>query len=280
MFANSGHCGDVFTTTWKTAFRRKPPPLWAAWEQKRLGARGIRWRAYKLPSDLSMFALWPGFANGREANAGTLSDFVADCANDALPEVAIVEPPYSIADDHPTHNPRRGQQFLGYVINALLQSPSWKSSALILTYDEHGGFFDHVPPPPTPENGREPLDVLGVRVPTVVLSPFTPRSVVSDVFEHPSILRTIAERWDLPLPPEAGPRLPLAKSLWESCFDFARRRGRSASSIALPGTHADWRAQLAVSGGKPVRSDMAESLAQATQLHALDEMQYLLREER
>ena len=128
---------------------------------------------------------------------------MADCKTDNLPHVAIVEPPYSSADDHPTHDPRRGQQFLGYIVDALLQSPSWKSTALILTYDEHGGFFDHVAPPPTPEGAAEPWDVLGVRVPTIVASPFTPRTVVSEPFEHTSILKTIAERWNLEIPPEA-----------------------------------------------------------------------------
>jgi phospholipase C len=274
IFANAGSCGDVVTTTWKTSFRRKPAPIWAAWEKKRLGARGITWRAYKLPSDLSMFALWPGFANGRDENAGSLADFVADCANDELPNVAIVEPPYSIADDHPTHDPRRGQQFLGYVVNALVKSPSWKSSTLILTYDEHGGFFDHVPPPPSPESAPEPLDLLGVRVPTLVVSPFTPRMVVRDPLEHTSMLKTIAERWNLPIPAEAGPRMEMVPSLWETCFDFGRKRGRTAGSVKVAETRADWRTPVGAAG--PVRSDMAESLAKATQVHATDELRYLL----
>jgi phospholipase C len=273
IFANAGSCGDVVTTTWKTVFRHKPPPLWAAWEKKRLGTKGITWKAYKLPSDLSMFALWPGFANGRDDNAGSLGDFAADCAGDRLPQVAIVEPPYTIADDHPTHDPRRGQQFLGYVVRSLVGSPSWKSSALILTYDEHGGFFDHVPPPPSPEGASEPLDRLGLRVPTLVVSPFSPRRVVSDPLEHTSILKTIAERWNLPLPREAGPRLPLVPSLWSTCFDFSRKRGKTAASVKLPETRADWRVPVAASG--PVMSDMAESLAKATQVHATDELQAL-----
>jgi phospholipase C len=276
IFANAGSCGDVVTTTWKTALRHKPLPIWAAWERPRLGAKGITWRGYKLPSDLSMFALWPGFANGREANAGSLSDFAADCAGDRLPSVAIVEPPYSIADDHPTHDPRRGQQFLGFVVNALLRSPSWKSSALILTYDEHGGFFDHVGPPKPPEGGVEPFDALGLRVPTLMVSPFTPRMVVSEPLEHTSILKTIAERWDLPLPAEAGPRLPLVKSLWSSCFDFGRRRGRAAAGVTIASVQADWRTPLASTGEGPVRSDMAESLAKATQVHATEELQAVL----
>ncbi len=276
VFAMAGYSGDVVTTTWKTALRHKPPPIWGAWEKKRGAAAGITWKAYKLPTELSMFALWPGFANNRDANAGTLKDFVDDCKGDRLPQVAIVEPPYSSADDHPTHDPRRGQQFLGYIMDALRSSPSWKSTALILTYDEHGGFFDHVRPPATPEGAAEPWDLLGVRVPTIVASPFTPRSVVGDPFEHTSILKTIAERWDLKLPDEAGPRLPKVKSLWDSCFEFGRARGRAGSSIAVPAVSADWRAQITPAGDGPVRSDMADSLAQATQVASLASLQAMM----
>jgi phospholipase C len=276
IFATAGYSGDVVTTTWKTAFRHKPPPVWAAWEKKRGAAEGISWKTYKLASELSMFALWPDFANGREANAGSLKDFAADCKADNLPEVAIVEPPYSSADDHPTHDPRRGQQFLGFIVDALLQSPSWKSTALILTYDEHGGFFDHVAPPPTPEGGALPWDLLGVRVPTIVASPFTPPMVVSEPFEHTSILKTIAERWDLDIPREAGPRLPKVKSLWNSCFEFTRRRARAGRSIAMPAVTADWRAEITPTGDGPVKSDLADSLVKATQLSSLAELDSLL----
>ena len=278
IFAMAGHSGDVITTTWKTAFRHKPPPIWGGWERKGGSTRGITWKAYKLPSELSMFALWPGFASEHEANGASLRDFVADCTADRLPDVAIVEPPYSSADDHPTHDPRRGQQFIGFVVDALLRSPSWKSTAMVLTYDEHGGFFDHVPPPASPERAAAPWDVLGLRVPTIVLSPFTPRMVVSETFEHTSVLKTIAERWELDIPAEAGPRLPLVKSLWESSFDFTRRRARAGGTVRLPGISADWRAQITPEGDGPVRSDMAESLAKATQLSSLAELGGLLGE--
>jgi phospholipase C len=278
VFAMAGDAGDVVTTTWKTALRRKPAPIWGAWERKRGSRSGLTWKTYKLPSELSMFALWPGFANNRDANAGTLADFVADCKADALPQVAIVEPPYSSADDHPTHDPRRGQQFLGYILEALRSSPSWKSTAFILTYDEHGGFFDHVPPPATPEARPEPWEALGVRVPAIVASPYTPRSVVSDVFDHTSILKTIAERWGLDLPAEAGVRLPKVKSLWDCGFDFARRRARSGSSITVPALSADWRAQITPEGDGPVRSDMAESLARAAQVSSLASLEAMMTE--
>ena len=87
-----------------------------------------------------------------------------------------------------------------------------------------------------------------------MVSPFTPRLVVSEPLEHTSILKTIAEHWDLPLPAEAGPRLPLVESLWSSCFDFSRRRGRAASSVTVASVQADWRTPLAAGGQGPVSS--------------------------
>jgi len=132
-----------------------------------------------------------------------------------------------------------------------------------------------VAPPSTPEGGTVPWDFLGLRVPTIVASPFTRRMVVSEPFEHTSILKTIAERWGLDIPASAGPRLPKVKSLWDSCFEFTRSRGRAGKPIAMPSVTADWRAQITPDGAGPVRSDMAESLVKATQLSSLAELESL-----
>jgi phospholipase C len=276
VFAQTGFCGDVLTTTVKNAFRHKPQPIWAGWEKRKGRKGGITWKTYFHPRDLSMFALWPGFAGRHDGNAGSLADFAAACRAGELPDVAIVEPPYSVADDHPAHDPRRGQQFLGFVVNALLKSRSWASSALILYYDEHGGFFDHVPPPAAPEAGPPPRDQLGLRIPAVVVSPFTPRRVaVKDVLEHVSVLKTIAERWDLALPAEAGPRLPLARSLWDCCFDLGSRP-RPAPNLTLQPPRAEWRADVSGPGELRAGSDYAATLAELTRLGNLQEMERML----
>src|SRR4029077_2809191 len=101
-------------------------------------------------------------------------------------------------------------EFASRVINALLASPQWPRAALFLTYDEHGGFYDHVPPRPacTPDDvapalqaGDDPgaYDRYGFRVPMVVVSPFARRQYVSHrVYDHTSILRFIETRFDLP----------------------------------------------------------------------------------
>ena len=87
--------------------------------------------------------------------------------------------------------------------SALVKSPNWSKTMLVITYDEHGGFYDHVPPPSAviPDNipGDEKLDRYGFRVPVVVISPFAKRHFVSHVVhDHTSILRFVETRFGLP----------------------------------------------------------------------------------
>jgi phospholipase C len=101
-----------------------------------------------------------------------------------------------------------GQHWVWQQVDALVKSPAWKSSALFLTYDEHGGLYDHVAPPPAcapdstapkehPEIGG--FDRLGFRVPLVVISPYAKRHFVSHVVHsHTSILRFVEAKFDLP----------------------------------------------------------------------------------
>ena len=89
---------------------------------------------------------------------------------------------YPANDDHPSHDVARGQKFVKEVYEILRASPQWKEMALLITYDEHGGFYDHVPTPvtgvPNPDGiiGPDPyyfrFDRLGVRVPTILVSPW------------------------------------------------------------------------------------------------------------
>jgi phospholipase C len=86
-----------------------------------------------------------------------------------------------------------GEQMLSGVINALMQSSAWKNSALFLTYDEGGGYFDHVPPPQVDAYG------MGFRVPMLVVSPWAKRGYISgQLYEHSSVLKFIERRFGLP----------------------------------------------------------------------------------
>lgn len=121
-----------------------------------------------------------------------------------------IEPDYDIfshfAGDHSQHpvgSVGRGEAFIKYVYEQIRNSPFWESSLLIITWDEHGGFFDHVPPPPTRPPGDSPddpshnkhgflFDRLGVRVPAIVISPWIPKNLIDHrVYDHASIPATI-----------------------------------------------------------------------------------------
>jgi len=149
----------------------------------------------------------------------TYNEFLSDAAAGTLPSVAFVDPRFiddasgTSGSDHPHADIRVGDAFLSDTFHAVANSPNWPNTVFIATYDEWGGFFDHIAPPraaapndvdPDLVDGRA---LLGMRVPVVVASPFThgdpnnPR-VVSDTFDHTSVLKLIEWRWRLrPLTP-------------------------------------------------------------------------------
>jgi phospholipase C len=135
-----------------------------------------------------------------------IATFFTDASAGVLPNVSYVDP--ELATDfsnsyHPPGDIRNAEAFLASVYNAVTTSPQWKSSLLIITFDEWGGFFDHVPPTQAPltqlERDAGNIDGLrGFRVPTLLVSPFVKRSSVSSrVYDHASILRLIESRWGL-----------------------------------------------------------------------------------
>ena len=136
----------------------------------------------------------------RLANNAGIERFFADARNGQLPNVAYVDPQFFGAganDDHPDHDVRLGQAFIGAVYAALRSSPQWNRCMLIITYDEHGGFFDHLPPPAvTDENPA--FRRLGVRVPGLVAGPTVRRgATVSNTFDHVSVVATLTRRFGL-----------------------------------------------------------------------------------
>jgi phospholipase C len=178
----------------------------------------ISWKIYY--SDLPFAALFGYVRNnklGTNAFAMGTNDatnpLLLDAAAGTLPQVSYVDPAFTGEaenDEHPPTNIQKGQAFTAKIINALMNGPAWQSTVVFLTYDEHGGYFDHVPPPAaclpdaTPPNllgGDEPgaFDRYGIRVPMVAISPFSKKGFVSHkTYDHTSILRFIENRFDLP----------------------------------------------------------------------------------
>jgi phospholipase C len=132
-------------------------------------------------------------------NSG-IEQFFTDAEAGDLPSVSIIDPGFfggGANDDHPDHDIRLGQALIASVVNALGASPQWNKCLLIVTYDEHGGFYDHVSPPTTTDE-RDEFRQLGFRVPSLVVGPTARRGqVVSTQFEHVSVLTTLTKRFGL-----------------------------------------------------------------------------------
>jgi phospholipase C len=167
-----------------------------------------------------------------------ITSFFTDAAAGRLPNVAYVDPDFqhSYSDSyHPFADIQRGEAFLASIYQAVTASPAWASTVLIVTFDEWGGFFDHVPPPPAPippgEYAAGNVDGLrGFRIPTLIISPFARRRhIASAVYDHASILRLIEWRWGLsPLTVRDAQANNLADAL-----DFTHPQ-TSAPVIAVP----------------------------------------------
>jgi phospholipase C len=156
---------------------------------------------------------------------GTYDDFRNACKSGNLPQYSFVEPNYSdheddggeqiACDQHPDHDVQQGEVFIAEIYNSIRQNPTlWKSTAMLVVYDEHGGIYDHVPPPSCPKDGftASPdqtgvpgltfeFDRLGIRVPSILISPWVPKATVvpgpgeagGRIFEHASIPRTVTQ---------------------------------------------------------------------------------------
>jgi len=184
-----------------------PQTIATIWD--RLAAAQVS-RAYYF-SDTPFLALW---GSKYLPISRPYAQFLVDAATGLLPAVSFVDPRFldegsgSSGDDHPHADLRVGDAFLSQTFHAVASGPKWANTVFIVTYDEWGGFFDHVAPPRSvAANAVDPPDangdvLLGMRVPVVVASPWSragaaPR-VNSELYDHTSILKLIEWRWGLP----------------------------------------------------------------------------------
>ena len=177
------------------------PTIW-----DRLDAAGVPSRYYF--SDVPFLGL---FGTKHLKKARPVEQFFLDALSGSLPPFSYVDPSFlgegqgGTYDDHPHADILRGQSFVSSLVRAVTHGPKWTSTAIVITYDEWGGFFDHVRPPRLPDDhdtgpkGTDDHAQAGFRVPTIVISPFARRGHIGhNVYDHASIVRMIRWRFGLP----------------------------------------------------------------------------------
>jgi phospholipase C len=178
-----------------------------------MAGHGLSWKIYGYSSEPLTKANYPDTQSAAPARFGKFADFQADCAAGTLANYSFLEPSWESTGNsqHPNYDVALGEVFLQQIYQALRGGPGWNQTLLIITYDEHGGIYDHVAPPTNavaPDNsvGEFGFDFtrFGVRVPAVLVSPLIAPGTIFNVpagttpIDHTSVLKTIEQRWSLP----------------------------------------------------------------------------------
>jgi phospholipase C len=208
------------------------------WE--RLDDLGISWADYAI--DLADIMLFPGYYYAKKDHVRTFPQFLTDCANGTLPQVSIISPGQKVYSEENPWDIQLGEAYSASIINAVMHGKAWEKTALLMTYDEHGGYYDHVPPPAAiepdniaprigPDDVQRGFDVYGPRVPGHIISPFAKKDYVSHVVhDHTSILKFIETKFNLGA---MTYRDANADDL-SDCFDFDRMAFREPPELDTP----------------------------------------------
>jgi phospholipase C len=204
-FLMAGTAAGIVSTT-ADALNAPPPPNGTIFD--RFQSRGISWRNYF--TDLPSAAIILKTLVDYPSNFSKIDQFYADAAAGTLPSFSLVDPNFETESEENPQDVRSGEQMAAKVVNAVMESPAWPRTLLIWAYDEHGGYYDHVPPPPAlrpddiPPDIDVPPDLPGAydrysfRVPAVMVSPFARRNYVSHVVhDHTSVLKLVETKWNL-----------------------------------------------------------------------------------
>jgi phospholipase C len=212
-----------------------------------LDAHGISWRNYF--TDLPQTGLYRSPVDNNRGNLVGIDEFYADAAAGRLPAFSLVDPGFDTEESEENDaNIQIGEAFVSRVVNAVTHGRAWSKSLLIWLYDEHGGYYDHVPPPAAVKPDDIPPDIsvppdapggydrYGFRVPAVIVSPYARRNYVSHVVhDHTSILKLVETKWNLPA---LTFRDANADNLLDS-LDLRRPTFREPPSLPEPGRTSD-----------------------------------------
>lgn len=169
------------------------------------GQSGYFWNAYNGIANVIHSDLWP-------QHVRPVDGIVADIEAERLPSVTWVTPRFELSD-HPPESSGHAHNWVSDIVNAIMRSSMWEHTAIFITWDEWGGFYDPVVPPQVDDAG------LGVRVPLLTISPYTERGVIdTEVGEFASPLRFISDNWGLDY---LTPRIAKTHS-FEHVFNFRK----------------------------------------------------------
>lgn len=205
-FLQAGTASGLVATRLPNPFEPNPP-TGTVWDE--LDRHQISWVNYFV--ELPEIGLYPRVWIDHPSNAHPIAAFYQDCRLGRLPAISLITPDLFVISEGETQDVQAGEAFTASVVDAVLHSPSWPRTMLIVVYDEGGGYYDHVPPPSAvapddvppathvPPDQPGGYDQLGFRVPCIVVAPFAKAGHVSHVvYDHTSILKTIQHKWNLP----------------------------------------------------------------------------------
>ena len=196
----------------------------------------VSWKYYDEDSHPQRHHLWnplPGFTKIHDnpeimSHLVQLKTFYSDLQDGSLPSVSWIVPTFGDSE-HPTADSARGMWHVTQLIDAVMRSPYWKDTAIILTWDDFGGFYDNVPPPAVDKYGYGP------RVPALIISPYAKPNFISHTqFDFTSPLKLIEEKFGLP---PLTDRDKLANDMLD-CFDFSQKP--NPTDIITPNTVLDF----------------------------------------
>jgi len=177
-----------------------------------LTTAGVSWMVFGYDARPLTKADFPDVASADASHFGLFTDFQAAAAAGTLPAFTFLEPSWSSTGNsqHPNYDVALGEQLIHDTYQALRSGQGWDQTLFVLTYDEHGGCYDHVPPPwgATPPDAAQGefgfgFDRFGLRVPTLLISPLIAPGTVYRVpaggtpLDHTSILKTVEQRWNI-----------------------------------------------------------------------------------
>jgi phospholipase C len=214
----------------------------------RLHDAGVTWKDYySVLSIAPTMALFPPLLVKYPSHLAPVGDFFVDAAAGTLPGFSLVEPNYGVTSEEDPQNITLGEQFAASVVDAVMNGPGWENTLLIWTFDEHGGYYDHVVPPAAippddipPATGSGPAYTgfaqYGFRVPCAVVSPWArPDYVSHTVFDHTSICALLEAKWNMP----ALTRRDANASTMLDMLDLSQPAFRKPPTLARPLVETD-----------------------------------------